>query len=300
MKVLIIGYGSIGKRHAKILLNIKKIRELKILTSQKNIPFKTIKQINKIKEYNPDYIVICNETSKHLRYLKYIESNFKNKHILIEKPVFEKFHNIRIVKNKVFVGYNLRFHPLLNILKENIKNRKIWSVQIICGSYLPSWRKNIDYKKSYSSKKIGGGVILDLSHELDYAVWLFGDLKPKFVINKKISDLKIQSDDYLNLFCQNEKKTNLQINLNYFMKNPIRKIFIDGSNISISLDLIKNILSVYKKEKHFIKKINNFDKNLMYKNQHEDIINKKFKKVATFKESISLMKLIERIKKVKN
>ena len=118
MKVLIIGYGSIGKRHAKILLNIKKIKELKIFTGQKNISFKTINEIEKIKEYNPDYIVICNETSKHLRYLKYIESNLKNKYILIEKPVFEKFFDTKIVKNKVFVGYNLRFHPLLQILKE--------------------------------------------------------------------------------------------------------------------------------------------------------------------------------------
>ena len=206
MKVLIIGYGSIGKRHAKILSNINKIKELRVLTSQKKIPYKQINRINKIKEYNPDYIVICNETSKHLRYLEFIENNFKKKLILIEKPIFEKFHNIKISKNKVYVGYNLRFHPLLNSLKENIKNRKIWNVQIICGSYLPSWRKNINYIKSYSSKKIGGGVTLDLSHELDYAVWLFGNLKPKFVINKKISDLKIQSDDYLNLHCQNRKK----------------------------------------------------------------------------------------------
>ena len=299
MKVLIIGYGSIGKRHAKILSNIKKIKELRVLTNQKKISFKKIDRINKIKEYNPDYIVICNETPKHLRYLKYIENNFNKKIILIEKPIFEKFHNIKIIRNKVYVGYNLRFHPLLNALKENIKNRKIWNVQIICGSYLPSWRKNIDYVNSYSSKKVGGGVTLDLSHELDYAVWLFGNLKPKFVINKKISDLKIQSDDYLNLYCQNRKKTNIQINLNYFMKNAIRKIFIDGNNISISLDLIKNVLSVFKKDKHFIKKIDNFDKNLMYKNQHEDIINKKFEKIATFKESISLMKLIDKIKKVK-
>ena len=66
------------------------------------------------------------------------------------------------------------------------------------------------------------------------------------------------------------------------MKNAIRKIFVDGNNISISLDLIKNVLSVFKNDKHFIKKINNFDINLMYKNQHEDIINKKFKKNCDF------------------
>ena len=101
--------------------------------------------------------------------------NLKNIKVLIEKPLFHKFYNINLRKNQYFIGYNMRFNPLIQKLKKLIKKNKIWNVNIICSSFLPNWRKQ-KYFKSYSAiKRKGGGVLLDLSHELDYTKFLFGN-----------------------------------------------------------------------------------------------------------------------------
>ena len=80
----------------------------------------------------------------------------------------------------------MRFHPVIQYLKKEIGKRKINFISINLSSYLPNWRKNIDYKKSNSAKKIfGGGLLLELSHELDYIRWIFGNIKLifSFLIN---------------------------------------------------------------------------------------------------------------------
>ena len=156
--------------------------------------------LQNIKKLNIDYIIISSETSKHFYYLNYFEKNLKNKLILVEKPLFEKYKKFRIINNKVFVGYNMRFNPIISFIKKIINKEKFWSINIMCGSYLPMWRKNIDYKKSSSAKrKSGGGVLLDLSHELDYIQWLFGKIKLDYVYINKLSDLKISTEDFLSL-----------------------------------------------------------------------------------------------------
>ena len=152
--ILISGYGSIGKRHANILSKLVKKKNITILTSQNISKFRTIKKIKDLIRVNPDYIVICNPTAEHINKIKFIEKNFKNKKVLVEKPLFSKPNTINIKKNRYYVGYTFRFNPIINFLKKKIRFKKIWSVNIFCGSYLPSWRNNIDYRKSYSAKKI--------------------------------------------------------------------------------------------------------------------------------------------------
>ena len=117
-KALVIGFGSIGKKHAQLLKKSKLISEVVVMTSQKNIPFKKIKNINEIKKINPSYIVIASSTKEHYSQLKFIENNFSNKKILVEKPLFHKNLKLNIKKNKVYVGYNLRFSKMLNYIRE--------------------------------------------------------------------------------------------------------------------------------------------------------------------------------------
>jgi len=72
-------------------------------------------------------------------------------------------------------GFNLRYEPGLQYLKQTIDPEAIAFAQIECGSYLPLWRPGTDYRRTYSARKaMGGGIILDDVHELDYACWLFG------------------------------------------------------------------------------------------------------------------------------
>ena len=102
----------------------------------------------------------------------------KGKKILIEKPLYNEFKNIKKIKNKIYVGYNLRNLKIIKSLKSIIFNNKenIYDINFINHSFLPNWRKNIPYQKSSSAKKNGGGVILDCSHEIDLANWMIGKI----------------------------------------------------------------------------------------------------------------------------
>ena len=117
-KILIIGLGSIGKRHAKILSNLGLVRQIAILTSQKQIKFKKTIYIKKINEFDPDFIFVCSKTSDHYLDILNIEKNFKNKIVLVEKPLLSKYVKINLSKNRYFIGYNLRFHPVVNFIKK--------------------------------------------------------------------------------------------------------------------------------------------------------------------------------------
>ena len=296
--VLISGYGSIGRRHANILSKLVSKKNIVILTNQKLSNFRTIKTLKKLNEVDPYYIVICNPTSDHINKIRFIEKNCRNKFVLVEKPLFSKPNKINIKKNKYYVAYNLRFNPIINFLKKKIKSKKIWNVNIFCGSYLPNWRNNIDYRRSSSAKKkLGGGVLLDLSHELDYVQWLFGKIKIQYCKSKKLSNLNIETDDFLNLVGKTKKASSIQITLNYFTRKRTRQIFIDGNNISVQADLIRKNVVCYDGNKKRIYNFKNSGENSDYKKQHLAILkNKSTDKLCTFKEGKQLVYLINQIR----
>jgi|TARA_B100001964_G_scaffold240126_1_gene309254 CMP-N,N'-diacetyllegionaminic acid synthase len=297
--VLVSGYGSIGRRHVNILSKLVKKKNITILTNQKLSNFRTIKTIKALNEVNPDYIVISNPTSDHINKISFIEKNCKNKFVLVEKPLFSKPDKINIKNNKYYIGYNLRFNPIINFLKKKIKSKEIWSVNIFCGSYLPDWRSNINYKHSSSAKKdLGGGVLLDLSHELDYVQWLFGKVQIEHCKIKKLSNLNIETEDFANLIGKTTKVSSIQITLNYFTRNPTRKIFIDGKNISVQADLNKKNVVYHNGNKKKIYNFNNSNRNAEYKRQHLAILkkNKYTDRLCSFEEGRQLVYLINQIR----
>ena len=102
LSALIIGYGSIGRRHAEILQKMDMISNVAICTSQSDIPYETIRSLEEIPKLNPDYIVISSNTSSHKKQLMFIEENLMGKNILVEKPLFDSFDNLEINNNQVF------------------------------------------------------------------------------------------------------------------------------------------------------------------------------------------------------
>jgi len=297
-KVLIIGFGSIGKRHANILKRKKKfIKQIYVLTRQNCKPFLKVDSLKKVPLINPDYIIISSPTSEHYKQLSFLEKKLSQKIILVEKPLFTKNKKLNIKKNKVFIGYNMRFNPVVQFIKQKIKNKKIWSVNIFCGSYLPSWRKNRDYRHTSSAqKKLGGGVALDLSHELDYTQWLFGNIELDNVVNKKLSNLKINTDDFLSISGKINKSTRVQIDLNYFTKKPTRRIIIDGKNISIQADLIEKKVFINEGNKKSTFSKLNLSRNFSYESQHQALLKKDFRVCCGYKEGKRIMLLIDKIR----
>ena len=132
-----------------------------------------------------------------------------------------KAHKIR-----TYTAFNFRFHPVLLWLQENLKVKRVLEAQAYCGSYLPDWRPGRDYRNVYSAKKaLGGGVHLDLIHELDYLLWLFGDPEVVTSFRNKVSDLKIDSPDFAQYWLR-YPKLNISVILNYYRRDPKRQLEI--------------------------------------------------------------------------
>ena len=290
-KILIIGFGSIGERHFKILNKI--VEDIKIITNRK------IKNLNIIKftfsdilKYNPDYIIISSSTENHYKHLKKINKIVSNKVILIEKPLFaKKIKNNIALNNKVFVGFNMRFNPIIIYLKKYFsqKNKIALTVNLYCGSYLPNWRKNIPYSKSSSASATGGGVIKDLSHEIDFLSWIFGDIKIKNIDSLKLSNLKIQSKDFANIsgFC---KKTYFNMMLNYFSRLDHRYLIIDCNNETIHVDLISKNIRIFK-DKNARTISLKFHRNKSYELMHESILKNDFSNLCSYNQAIKYLKI---------
>ena len=246
IRAVVIGFGSIGKRHAEILSSLNCVEKVIVLSNQKCIPYESINKLGDVSRMRPDYVVVAQETSEHFKVLSFLEEELSKKTILVEKPLFDRYRWFAVKNNTVFVAYNLRFHPGIQLVKQLIVGRKLWSVEARCTSYLPDWRPGQDYRETYSrTLQRGGGVLLDLSHELDYVRWLFGDFEIKWAAVEKISNLEIESDDFVSVFAENRKKVRLHIELNYFTRHPSRTLIVCGENIEIHLDLIGNKALVY-------------------------------------------------------
>ncbi len=295
--VLIVGSGNIAKKHRKSLRLISNKIKIKHVTSRN---FQTFLRTNH-KKLNFNFIIVCSPSSEHYRHINLIENNFKKIRVLIEKPLFNKFIKIKKrLKNYYFVGYNLRFHPIIKFLKKYLRKKNIFSINVICTSYLPNWRKRKDYKKSVSAqKKFGGGVLLELSHEIDYLDWILKNFKILNSYNKKISNLKINVDDVLNLTAEKSKKTFLNLNINFFSMSKRRKILIDGKDFSIDADLVKNQIKIYEKEKIKTISYKKFKTIDSYKNQNNSLIKGKFEDLCNIQQGLKVLKIISKIKNKK-
>ncbi len=190
----------------------------------------------------------------------------------------------------------MRLHPIIQKAKKVFKNKKILNLQVNCNSFLPDWRKR-NYSKIYSSNKNkGGGVLLDLSHEIDYILWIFDKIKIKHFIINKISKLKIDSEDFASLSGSVLDKGNLQLSLSYFSRINRRSISVDSDKESFYGDLVKNYFKLKNNKKEMERNFQVNQVDLLY-NVHKKIIKGKFKDLCTLQEGIKVLKLIEKLKK---
>ena len=244
LKACIIGFGSIGARHYEVLKNLG--LETAIV-SRRNLATHEYNYQNiesALEEFNPNYLVIATETADHFPTLQKINRlNFKGK-ILIEKPAFDRPQRIELKPEiEVAVGYNLRFHPGISFLLDALKNEEIYSIQLSAGQWLPDWRSNRDFQSSYSSSTLlGGGVIRDLSHELDLALLFGGDGLSCIANFGHRSNLQIDTEDVADILLKSQKCTQINVHMDYLNKIPSRFLIIVGQNNSYALDMISGRL----------------------------------------------------------
>lgn len=266
-KVLIVSLGSIGKRH------LRNTREL--------LPDATIgifKQFNKEKisvpagadhvfysleeaiNFRPDSVIISSPATDHLKNAEVFAK--LGAHLFIEKPMAatsaenKAFSEMAKKTNSfLMIGYVLRFLPLLTYIKNFLADDKLGTVRtahVEVGQYLPDWRPTTDYRLGVSAQAaLGGGALLELSHEIDYALWLFG-LPQKLICSKsKLSDLEIDVEDSVHIILEYGQKTvskKVLLQLDFLQRVPNMRVEVVGSKGTLVADLCNEKLFLFDPE----------------------------------------------------
>tara|TARA_R110002050_G_scaffold97132_1_gene202068 strand:- start:16777 stop:17682 length:906 start_codon:yes stop_codon:yes gene_type:complete len=259
IKVVIIGLGSIAQKHILALRKIDPKTEIfalrrSIINEEDNI--KHVYSLKEIEKLSPDFIIVSNPTNVHFDTLKLI---YKLKTpLFIEKPLFSKkgekeFQLVNLINknNSSYVACNLRFHKGIIEMKKILKEKRVEEVNVYCGSYLPNWRPEVNYKEVYSAnKEQGGGVHIDLIHELDYLYWIFGTPISTKKTFTNVSSLNISAYDYANYLWTYER-FNANIVLNYYRKDTKRTFEVLTDNGTYFLNLIENKIYFNNKQIYF-------------------------------------------------
>ncbi len=208
MKVLFVGLGSIGTRHLQNLTALAAERGLPLQADalrhdQRPLPPQTQALLHAQFAAPPvaeryDAVFITNPTTLHFDAIGQLAGCTDC--FFIEKPIFETAHRslaaCGLPGKKAYVAAPMRWCATFMRLRELVATRQVFSARAICSSYLPGWRAGVDYRTVYSARRaLGGGVTIDLIHEWDYLVELFGFPAECYTLLGKYSDLEIDSDD---------------------------------------------------------------------------------------------------------
>lgn len=307
MKIIFFGLGSIGQRHAKILLKDYKHNLYAFRSGIDTIPNKLgiqeLNSWNEVSDLKPDVAFITNPTSLHIQTaIKCAEIGCK---LFIEKPIDKDLKGldelIDIVKKKnlvSYIAYCLRFHPIIEKLKEYINERKVLHLRAVCTSFYPLWRPGGDYLKIYSANlKLGGGVVFDLSHEIDYITYLLGSVNKLSGNFSKRGKVTVDAEDFSDILLLTDLAP-VNIHINFFSHLRQRYVQIDFDGMTVIGDIVNAEVKEYKDEKLQKTLKLNYDNGQEYKSQIEyffdNINNPKmmnnleeasdlFRKIAAFK-----------------
>lgn len=290
MKALVIGYGSIGQRHARLLAELGcQVAVMSRCSIEFSPCYSDLSMA--LARWQTDYVVVANRTSEHHQTIEaLVQYGFQGR-VLVEKPLFHQPSELSAhAFSQAAVAYNLRYHPLLTRLKSLLDDSdKLITANIHVGSYLPDWRSNTDYRKSYSAKKSeGGGVLRDLSHELDYVLWLFGPWRRLTAICGHFSSLEIDSDDACSLLMETERCPLVSIHMNYLDRVPRREISVNMDQHTVRVDLIKNTLEI-----NCVQEVFSVARDDTYRAQHQAMLDGNVKGLCTLGEAMETLFTIE-------
>ena len=296
MKALVVGYGSIGRRHAKIL---QRSLGLKVDLVTKQSPsghdsFRSLDTVGAINNY--DYMVIATETYKHRDQLRYLEEAVTGKKILVEKPLYVSLDDsLAVSRNRVYVGYNLRFKTVMTKTRELISDSRVLFSAVHVGQFLPAWRTGTDYRQSYSADiHKGGGALRDLSHELDYIQWLFGKIIAFKGYNRKISTLDITSDDIVTGVFETDRGVLVNVTMEYISKRPVRKLTIHVDDATLDVDVIGGSIRCTGSEGREYHYTLAEDIDASYEAMHRSVLGSDRSNTAcSYEEGISVMEAIQ-------
>ena len=221
----------------------------------------------------------------------------------------KRWENLEKLTNnsKILIGYVLRHDPAIKYIKKWLKINfigELINVQMLNGSWLPSWRENINYKNSVSAiKSLGGGILLEQSHDINLASLLFEELKVKNVVLKHSSQLKLEVEEIANINFVDKNSLPINIHMDFCSRPITREILIRGSEGFIKWDIAKGILSL-QKENNCIEtfKFSNdpYERLLIQLKHFVDIFEDKDKPLISLNDGLKTLNLIKKIRNFKN
>lgn len=249
-EILIIGFGSIGARHARIARSDG--HEVTVVSRRgaaENFPcsMTVTEALSRGRAFH--FAIVASETGRHGKDVRdLIQAGFTGR-ILVEKPVFSGSAEAQEIaadwRGRMHVAYNLRFHPLLIDLRQRLRSAgRVLNVVVHVGQDLHQWRAGRPPEQTYSSRKSGGGGVLrDLSHELDYLIWLFGPWRSVHAAGGRLGELAGDADDSWGILMRFESGAMVTLAMDYFCRSPVRSIVVNTTKDTLILDLIRGVLS---------------------------------------------------------
>lgn len=303
VNAMVVGHGSIGARHVQVLQalghKVSIVSRREIHGQQR---FATIDDA--LCAGDVEYVVIALETSRHFEAAESLARlNFKGR-VLIEKPLGQSDQMVPVMPSgDVYVAYTLRCDPLLRELRAELVEKSLISAEMRAASYLPNWRPGRDYRNTASaSKASGGGVLRDLSHELDFGQWILGSWTSVAAVGGHYSELEIDTDDIFSVLSTSDQCPVISLNLNYIDRQPEERWMIVNSNEgTYKLDLIGRTLS---RNGEVIARTATKDIETcydeMYYVQHREILAGNRENVCTLADGLRTVRLIGAIEEASN
>jgi glutamate-1-semialdehyde 2,1-aminomutase/spore coat polysaccharide biosynthesis protein SpsF len=244
-RALVVGCGSIGRRHARNLKSFG-VQQLGFCDTSPEALKQCREELNgeifsdygqALQKFKPDIALICTPPVYHVE--EALAALQAQAHVFIEKPLSHESSGIQVLiaearrrDRNVQIGYNMRFHPGLKILKELIDSGKIGRVLWLhaeAGQYLPDWRPWQHYRESYSARhELGGGIILDGSHELDYICWLLGRPTEVLCRAEHLSSLDVDVEDSAWIYLSFPEKRRAELHLDFVQRVYARTCKVVG------------------------------------------------------------------------
>jgi len=274
--------GSIGRRHMRNLINLGERDIILLRTHHSTLPdddltsYTTETSLEKALSHKPDAVIVSNPTSLHLEVA--IPAALAGCHLLLEKPISHSMErvdelnqSVEIGGGKVLVGYQYRFHPGLQKVKAILMDGAIGrplSVRAHWGEYLPGWHPWEDYQLSYSARAdLGGGVILTLSHPLDYLRWLFGDVSEVWAFSGTLGDLDLKIEDTAEIGLRFSNGVLGSVHLDYNQQPPNHYLKLIGTEGTLIWEYVHGGVKLFSSEGDEWRTIpipENFERNDMF------------------------------------